>query len=172
MEKLVSSQFKSKDSIFVDSREGREDITWRVINGTYYHIDTPEQVVSWLETSMARNQRIRVFYGDTNTGADWLEENDTMGTIGRSTGKIKIPILIKRSTSTGGLSVLDHAIVKITTGKHTVYQHPKYHLPELTVHADGGHHWVMADKKYHARFITKSQANRFISFLKGERDSK
>ena len=106
---------------------------YKEVNGTMYNVDTPDEVIQWLETSRERQQRIRIFYGDTVTGKDWCEVFDTIGCVGRSTGKHKIPLLIKSKRSLGGGAILDHCIVRITTkgsnGKiRTVYEHPKYHL--------------------------------------------
>ena len=67
-------------------------------------------------------------YGDTETGQSWRETFDIRGSIGRSTGSIKIPLLIKTSRSLGGGAVLDHCLVKITDAntKKILYIHPNY----------------------------------------------
>ncbi|MFH1740063.1 MAG: hypothetical protein ABIH23_13720, partial [bacterium] len=62
-------------------------------NGTCYSVLAPVGVVEILEKYRDRSTRIRVFYGDTITGRDWMEENDTMGIVGRSSGQIKVPLL-------------------------------------------------------------------------------
>ena len=109
------------------------EIKYKVVNGTSYHIDTPDEVVKVLEVARKNRTRIRLFYGDTNTGRCWLEVYGTIGRIGRSTGCNKIPLLIKTSRSTGGGAILDDCIVKITIDKKVVYQHPQYHLPEMEI---------------------------------------
>lgn len=108
------------------------DNEYKIVNGTYYHKETPDQVIEILEGSRLsyREKRLRVHYGDTKTGKDWMEQYDIMGYVGRSMGPIKIPLLIHNKRSMGGGGMLDHCIVKITetVKPHKVlYQHPKYH---------------------------------------------
>jgi hypothetical protein len=68
---------------------------------------------------MARKERIRIVldYGDVNTGESWGEEHDIYGYVGRSSGKIKIPILVYNRRSFGGGAILDHCIIGIKTSK-------------------------------------------------------
>lgn len=102
---------------------------YKVCNGTYYNLDTDDAMVKRLENIRQSGQRVRFHWGDTATGEDWGERYDVMGTIGRSTGPVKVPLLIRTRRSTGGIHLLDNCIVKITTsvGKHVIYQHPQYH---------------------------------------------
>jgi hypothetical protein len=158
--------------------------TYKFVNGTAYHRETPDAVIKWLETSRQNGQRIRIFYGDVDTGRDWMEEYDTMGRVSRTTGNVKVPILVRTERSSGGYVILDHRIVRITTKNSKgeivdVYRHPNYHQPELKYHAnpfpvlDREHpHEVHADGEVRARFKTEQQARRYIAFLKGERNSK
>ena len=106
---------------------------YKVVNGISYHENTPDAVIRVLENAMRTNKRIRIFYGDTETGRDWMEIYDTIGTIGRSCGQNKIPLLIKNSRSYGGCAILTDCIVKITIDKEVVYKHPKYYLPEMEI---------------------------------------
>ncbi|MBU0501432.1 MAG: hypothetical protein KJ867_15625 [Gammaproteobacteria bacterium] len=62
--------------------------------GTWYDPTTPEKVRKILETLRKRGEKVRIFYGDSESGRDWLEENDALGHIGRSTGTLKIPLLV------------------------------------------------------------------------------
>ena len=84
---------------------------YKVVNGTSYDSRTSDEVINLLEHYRSNKQRIRVFYG--SEGRCWNEEHDTMGTVGRSTGTCKIPLLIKSSRSYGGGSILDDRIVRI-----------------------------------------------------------
>lgn len=111
-------------------------IEYREVNGTSYHRSTPQAVIDILENNLRnrRQQRIKIHYGDVLTGKDWCEIHDVTGYVGRSTGYVKIPLLIYNSNSTGGSGILDHCIVKITESKkpyRVLYQHPKYHIEEL-----------------------------------------
>lgn len=99
-------------------------------NGTCYSINTPDTVIKVLEKLRETQQRVKLYYGDRVTGGDWEEEFDTKGRISRSTGNIKIPLLINNRRSYGGGTILTDCIVKIelTTKPHTVlYQHPNFH---------------------------------------------
>jgi hypothetical protein len=122
---------------------------YKVYNDTWYCFDTPDRVIQILDNAMKNHERIRVFYGDADTGCDWCEFFDTIGYVGRSCGYMKAPLLIKNSRSMGGLSILDRCIVKITIDKVVVYQHLNYHLDKSKL--DG-----LNDKQ--------------IDFLKGKRN--
>lgn len=78
----------------------------RLPSGTCYHEDTPQEVIALLEEVQGTQRKIRLYYGDPATGQSWFDENDVIGTIGRSCGKIKVPLLIEPGES-GGLAILD-----------------------------------------------------------------
>ena len=103
---------------------------YKVVRGISFDARTPDKVCNILASHCGgRNQRVRIFLGDTKTGKDWCEVYDTIGYIGRSTGNIKIPLMIATKNSRGGGAIPDHCIVKITIDKQNVYQHPNYHCP-------------------------------------------
>ena len=144
-------------------------------NGTCYDVNTAVGVIEELEKAQLSGARIRVFYGDRETGRDWCEENDTMGCIGRSTGSIKIPLLIKTRRSYGGGAILDSAIVKIQIGRLVVYKHPNYHLPSMAIvpsYVPGYTTGVDFGNSRQANFKTPEQAWRYIAFINGERNCK
>lgn len=143
---------------------------YKFINGTAYHVETSNRVINILENIRNSKKRVRIFYGDPKTGRDWLEEYDTIGYIGRSAGKIKIPLLIKNSRSIGGGGILDNCIIKITMNKKTIYQHPKYTLGELQIKKENENYAVYRDNENIANFETKKQAENYIKFLKGIRN--
>lgn len=138
-----------------------------------YEPDTPPQVRRILENARVSGIRVRVFYGDAETGRDWLEEWNTLGRVSSTMGPIRSPILVCNSRSMGGMSILSANIVKITIDKVVQYQHPKYHLPEFMVEpSDIGDYYenVLADGKIHARFKKPRQAQNWIKFMRGERN--
>lgn len=155
---------------------------YREVNGTSYDPRTPQAVIDALEAARASHKRIRVFYGDAGTGFDWKEENDVQGYVGRSTGSIKIPLLIHSKRSTGGPGLLDHCIVKITIDKRVVYQHPTYRLGPLEIveladlspedRAAGYVEGVNDYVERIAHFKKPGQADKYIQFLQGTRNSK
>jgi len=103
----------------------------KIQDGTTYHNDTPLNVIRVLEKSRTskRGMRLKLFYGEQETGAAWGDVERCY--IGRSTGRIKIPLVIYRSNSMGGSGVLDHCIVRIesSTGGVVHWSHDKFHIP-------------------------------------------
>lgn len=106
------------------------DIKYKIVNNTAYHFDTEDTIVDILEKAREEPKtRLRFYYGDVKTGRDWGDIHDQVGYIGRSTGEIKIPLIIYNTRSYGGGALLDDCIVKIETsrGKRVLYEHPNYH---------------------------------------------
>jgi len=108
---------------------------YKTINGTSYDNCTPDEVVAILEKARQTRTRLHVSLGDSESGRDWLEENDVYGVIGRSTGSVKIPLLIDNRRSLGGPGLLDHCIVRIRTsqGGRILWEHPNYHHGNLEI---------------------------------------
>jgi len=88
---------------------------YKVVNGTSYHENTPDEVINVLEDARQKGTRIRIWYGEN--GLSWDEENDIIGNIGRSTGTNKIPLLINNARSLGGPGLLDRGSLDGYTGK-------------------------------------------------------
>lgn len=118
------------------------------VGGTTYRDETDPRVVeilenargrgniAWRATGVSSGDRLCIRYGDQDTGRDWGDP-PMCGTIGRSAGTQKVPLLIKSKRSTGGEAILDHKIIRITRGakpkdgrNYVLYQHSKYHYPE------------------------------------------
>lgn len=103
-------------------------------NGTSYNEKTPQEVINVLEEARASQTRVKLYYGNLETGKNWNEEHDTVGYIGRSIGTIKIPLLIYNRRSCGGGPVLTDCILKIRTTKGEVlYTHPKFQDPKIDI---------------------------------------
>lgn len=144
--------------------------------GTYYHQETPQIVRDLLDGYRSTGQRVRVFIGDRVTGKCWGNEFETIGTIGRSMGRIAIPLLIKTARSTGGGALLDSCIVGIQTAPGVwSYRHPSLTLGDYTVGAAvtpgygaGGYR----DGKMEAQFKRAGQAERWVAFMLGNRWAK
>ena len=154
-------------------------ITYKIVNGMAYDVRTPDKVVSVLEMARRTGKRIRIFYGDSETGRDWYEESYTMGYVGKSGGKIQIPLVIANARSHGGPTLLDHCIVKIKIGKFVMYQHPTYYQDEITMREASDYlkgmgyttSVFMGDKNY-ANFKTEAQAQRYIDYITGKSNKK
>ena len=153
-------------TVAVDGKE------YKVANGTYYHVDTNDNVISVLEHARLNKVRVRVFYG--KDGLSWLDEYDIIGTISRSTGSIKAPLLIKSSNSFGGGVVLTDCIIKITIDKDVVYRVPEYteHVFNVVDSDIPAYPYAVTvdGKEHYARFTTKEKADNWIKFMKGERN--
>lgn len=157
---------------------------------TQFEKGTPEALKPILE-DLRKGQRgikarVRVFYGDQDTGHDWSEENETMGYVGRSTGTKPILLLVHNARSLGGGSLLTHRIVKmINTGTGAVlWEHPKYHH-DVFYGAEGSKEPGYAAVVYrqemaspapvatlYANCKTLAEANRLADFMNGKRNSK
>lgn len=130
---------------------------------------------------LRRPRRVRLFYGDPETGKDWNEENETTGYIGRSTGEKPILLLVHNARSLGGGAVRSANVVKIVdigTGE-TLYQHPNYHtaLFEAVEGSDepgyGAQVWQIDDTRtLYANCKTFASAYRLAAFMEGKRHNK
>lgn len=140
-----------------------------VVNGTYYDSRTPRAVMDALENARLSKKRIRLHYGDIATGRDWLDEWDVSGTVGRSTGPIKIPLIIANARSCGGPGILDHCIVRIRTTVAPfvdLYRHKKYHTGKMEIIDEMAISSlpvaVTVNGEIYARFHNKSGAEKYI----------
>ena len=139
---------------------------------------TPNRVATLLNNLSLSQQRIRLVYGDADTGKDWLGEHDVIGTIGRSTGTKQVPLLINNSRSTGGCAILDDCILKIVDvkSKRVLYQHEKYIAPEFTIEVSEvdtiAKYRVLVEDKLQATFSDYNKAQKYIDFMLCKRMSK
>jgi len=99
---------------------------YEVVNGTSYNEGTPEKVIQVLEKVKYDGTRIKLDYG--KDGKSWGDCYDVTGTLGRSTGTVKIPLLIHNSKSTGGTGILTDCIIQIkeSRGGRVLYQCDNY----------------------------------------------
>lgn len=150
------------------------------INGTSYDARTPDEVVAVLENARLNRQRVHVSLGETEgpeAGRDWMEESFVTGLIGRSTGSIKIPLIVHNRRSLGGPGLLDHHVVRIRTAASglVLWQHPQYShgliqirpKAEPLVLEDGRilRVDVLRDGQVQAAFEDVSKARRYIRKL-------
>lgn len=157
----------------------------QICNGTSYTSKTSDKIIAAIEQARLNSSRVRVWYGDTATGTSWNEEYDTTGKIGRSTGGIKIPLLIANARSIGGGCLLDDCIVHMidTKTKQVLYSHKLFKMPVAIVQdiyqTDFARtipkdytHCVKIDGKQHAFFKSESKAKRYADFMTGKRMGK
>jgi len=157
--------------------------TYRIVDGTYYDARTPDKVIAVLESARKSGTAIRVHYGTTEShlpshrhpiGQDWHDEYDVTGTVSRSLGPHKIPLIVSPTgDGIGGMGILDHCIVRIRVagkGSHDLYRHPSYRqgVPsvrscQVTEHKRTFTAEVLIDGTPHARFKDAKAANRWIA---------
>ena len=130
-------------------------------SGTAYHRETPDDLVEVLENLRNKGTRIRIYFGSQDTGLDWEEQYDVFGRIGRSTGRIKIPLLVSNSRSLGGGALLDDSIVKVEHANKrdggVIWQHPKYFRSEDRYQATRSY-YKQSSKPGRARKYTKKNS--------------
>jgi hypothetical protein len=148
--------------------------TYKSVNGTSYDTRTPEDVVRVMESARKNRTRIHISLGDTVTGRDWLEEFETHGYVGRSTGPIKVPLLVANRRSMGGGEILTHCIVRIreSAGGRMIYRHPAYDHGNIAIRRKGEAVTlpdgrvlavdVLRDGEVHAAFENVAQARRWL----------
>jgi hypothetical protein len=173
-----------------------------IVKGTSYNDETPTKVVNVLEYVRRMGIRVRLFYGDTATGEAWPKEHDVTGTLSRSRGPMKVPLLLARSNSTGGDALLDHCIVAIKTKNCWLYEHSGFETGFFTIRIDEKNEeypyevyhsrsprlsgrqvenqqpranqqpLAASEAEPHARFKTEQGAARYCRFMAGARFSR
>ena len=141
------------------------NFNFKVVDGVSFYEGTNDNVINILLDSMKHKDRIRIFFGDAESGTDWCETYDTIGNIGLSYGPTKFPLLIRSAMSMGGNAILTHCIVKITRDKRVIYQHHSYNCD---IKFDGNY-IVDSNDKEKVHFWSKdvNKRQRFFDYLKG-----
>ena len=140
---------------------------------TWFHLNTPVEVRRILERYRKSGKAIRIFYGDAETGRDWLEENDVLGVVGRSDGILRVPILLQSRAAAWGSAVLDHCLVKLmdVDPRRVLWAHPKYQAPTFQIVGERHRchtHAVFVDGCLHAAFTSYAKAAQWVAFMAGE----
>lgn len=146
-------------------------------NGLWFYEGTSQKIMSIVYNNQGRENRLRFWYGDKETGKSWNEENDVCGYISRSAGTKKIPLLINNRNSSGGGALMTDSIVKIVETKtgRVLYQHDTFSQPIFSVCISDlpeYHSNVNADNETHARFKSYKSAVRYADFMNGKRMNK
>lgn len=138
-----------------------------------------EKLWSVLSSLVHSKRRVRIWYGDRDTGTAWNEEYEVTGTIGRSRGNISIPLLIKNTRSTGGCALLDDCIVRIDdiAQKRTLYEADNFHVEDMEIEIEPGAEYpykVMQHKDNGeivniANFKNNVSALHYRDFMTGDR---
>jgi hypothetical protein len=109
--------------------------TYKVVGKLSFNLKTDDRVCLILNKLHLNRHRVKLTYGNIETGKSWNDVYDTIGTIGRSTGTYKIPLLIKTVRSMGGCGILDSCILKITdlTTNTVLYVHPNFKQSKIEI---------------------------------------
>lgn len=120
-------------TLVIDRKNGNSTIYQLIPDGQNlplaYHVETDKKVIDVLEYCRKNRIRIKLNYGDVQTGKSWNEEHDTMGYVSMSKGhEARFPILVNNCRSYGGGSLMDNCILKIqeSKGKKVLYQAPNF----------------------------------------------
>ena len=142
---------------------------------TWYIPGTPPNVINILEAYRSNKRLIRLFFGDGQTGRDYCEEWDVVGTIGRSAGSMKTPLLMADSSEGGG-AISTNAIVRMmdVASNRELYRHPEYKVPQIRIEAGSDPELpqypfvAYRDDDLVARFKTAFDAHEYRAFMVGD----
>lgn len=145
--------------------------------GMLFGYDTPAAVRRVLEECCASKARVRLFFGDPETGRRWLEEDDVLGRVSATRGPIKLPLLLLSSCPSDGIAISDRNILRITRVRDGVdlYRSPLFQVPNVEVvrGAKGHSGWtVLYEGEPCVTFVTEGPARRLAALLSGNRISR
>lgn len=91
--------------------------------------DVPDEIHRLLDQEYKADRRVRIYYGDPDTGRAWGDMHQ--GYIGRSTGEKQIPLVI-RAGDPGGPAVMTKNILKVEKvwNGQTIYRRGPIFLPD------------------------------------------
>ncbi len=139
---------------------------------TYFDPTTDPKAARVLERCRENSTQVRLIQGDTETGRTWPDEHDVVGRVGRSTGVLKVPLLVEPGAD-GGTAILTAcllAIVDWKSGKF-LFRHPRYRAPDLLIRpSDNAERpWdVLHAEQVVACFQDIGKAGAYVAFMRGE----
>lgn len=145
----------------------------RLTRQTYFEPGTDPKAARALEACRREQSTVRLVLGDTASGRCWLGEYDVVGRIGRSTGALKVPLLIEPGADGGG-AILTSCLLRLIDWKsgRDLYRHAAYRVPELTIQRSAEYpdpSWeVVRDDSVEARFTDIGKAGAYLAFMCGE----
>jgi hypothetical protein len=138
---------------------------------TYFDPGTTPEAARVLERCRTAGNKVRLVLGDTATGESWLDEYDVVGTIGRSIGPLKVPLLIEEGENGGGaiLTACLLCVIDWRNGK-PVYRHPAYRVVDLAITPSGDDQRPWAVRRRDetvAQFSDIGKAAAYLAFMRG-----
>ncbi|WCK57423.1 hypothetical protein PP175_25485 (plasmid) [Aneurinibacillus sp. Ricciae_BoGa-3] len=157
---------------------------YKVFNDIWYPKQTADSLILVLDRLYSLDSRFRLHLGDIETGEDWLEENDVIGTMEVTNGEIKAPMLLATQRSTGGSLIYTDSIVKVVDIRSgsVLWELPNYQMPTFEVKQrgeDGFPHdlpveyttAVFLKGENVANFTNPERANGYMAFLRSEQQT-
>ena len=140
--------------------------------GTWFRASTPDKEKRTINRLIHTDELVRLFYGDPNTGKMDVTEFEILGTVGRSGGILKVPLLLEEHSCLGGPIRDDQIlrIVRVSDGK-VLYTAPRFVLPTFSIFErdDKGYPYgVDVDGELHAGFSSYAKACAWVAFMAGE----
>lgn len=146
---LIAQRLNRPDLRFADGDHGTEHgyrkyreaiAAWArspMAERAYFDPGTDPQVERVLERCGRRGSVCRLILGDVATGEPWFDERDVVGRIGRSTGSLKVPLLVPRGEN-GGPAMLTACLLAVVDWRsgRLLYRHPRYQEPALDLRPD------------------------------------
>ena len=152
---------------------------YKEVKGFFFAENTPQEVCDAIVKAYEQKLKVRIYMGDVKTGRTWNKEHDITGTVGRSTGSIKVPLLIATSRSMGGGEIMTDCILRIRFANGygfgmDLYRADNYvqstfkiiELSEYPQFAQGGYtHGVIINGEFYSRHRTERAAKMLVSKL-------
>lgn len=138
---------------------------------TYFDPGTAIEAARVLERCRTAGNKVRLVLGDTATGESWLDEYDVVGTIGRSIGPLRVPLLIEEGEHGGGaiLTTCLLCVIDWRSGK-MLYRHPAYRVVDLAIAPSGDDQRPWAVRRRDetiAQFSDIGKAAAYLAFMRG-----
>lgn len=169
---LADSEYGTLDGYARYQRAVQTWATSPLSRQTYFDPGTPADAARVLEACRKSRDRVRLILGNTATGESWLDEHDVVGTIGRSGGMLKVPLLIVDGECGGAAILTAHLLALIQWSKgRWLYRHAAYRAPELSLMPTGdvARPWaVWRSAAEIARFRDLGKAGAYVAFMRGE----
>lgn len=137
---------------------------------TFFGPGVDPRVALCLEACRLSGQPVRLILGNAATGQPWFCEHDVVGTIGRSLGPLKAPLLIAPGETCGPAVLCDCIVAIVDWGTGDVlYRHADYRAPELRIEPlDEGEGWaVRHGAETIAAFDDLGRAGCYVAFMRG-----
>ncbi|WP_428422801.1 hypothetical protein [Methylibium sp.] len=138
---------------------------------TYFDPGTAPEAARVLERGRNEGNKVRLVLGDTAAGESWLDEYDVVGTIGRSSGPLRVPLLIEEGEDGGG-AILTACLLCVIDWRSSrvLYRHPAYRVVDLAIAPSGDDQrpWVVRRREETvARFEDVGKAAAYLAFMRG-----